>query len=132
MSNTTQADGRTKQAAKKGFETSTLLALAGGVAVPALATIDPGTDWQSVFSQANAGNWLTVCAALLPVALSRIPWLLRVNGWTRTAGAFEAARAPDSPGGEDVTVGEIVGIGEAARDDWGALDKRGSQRGEDD
>ena len=126
-------EGRTKQAARKGTETSTLLALAGGVAIPALATIDPGTDWQGVFSAANAGNWMAVGAALLPVLLSRIPWALRQAGYERTADAFAEARQPDSPGGEDLTVGEIAGIGEAAASDWQGLEQRtGDQRGSDD
>ena len=78
------------------------------------------------------GHWQHALLALVPVALSRVPWALRHFGWERTAGAFEDARAEDSPGGEDVTFGELVDIGEAAREDWGALEDRDEQRGEGD
>ena len=91
--------------------------------------VDPG-NVQGAFNAMGAGNWTALAASVGAVGLTLAPRVLRYFGWTRTAGALTAARAPDSPGGEDVTVGEIVGIGEAAHADFTGFEDRDDQRDE--
>ena len=129
------ADGKTKAAAKhgvrKGFEASTLLGI-GGALLVSNGWVDAAELAQGQQELAD-GHYIGAAFVALAVAVRYVPAVLRRFGWTRTATAFEDARAPDSPGGEDVTVGEIVDIGQAAYNDFDSLEergKRGDMRGE--
>lgn len=128
--------GRTKQAVKhgtkKGFEASTLLAAGGGILIStgALTT----TQWQDGLEAINTGNWIGLALVALAAAVRLAPAALRSLGYTRTADAAQEAQSPDSPGGKDFTVGEIVGIGQAALKDvdTGMRERSGDQSGEDE
>ena len=125
---------RAKHITKKGLEPSSLammgvgaigsLAVAGGLIGSA-----ENVDLQEAIGN---GAWLAALPIVVGAALRMAPSVLARFGFTRTADAFTAARAPDSPGGEDVTVGEMVDIGEAAAIDAGMREARGDQRGDDD
>ena len=130
----TATTGRTKQAVKHGtkksFEASTLLAAGGGILI-STGVLTPD-QWQGGLTDWLAGNFVGVALVALAAVVRLAPAALRAFGYTRTAGAFEAASAEDSPGGKDFTIGEITGIGEAAAVDAGMREARGDQRGEED
>ena len=127
--------GRTKQAVKHGtkksFEASTLLAL--GIGAAASAGILTAAQSETLDTAINSGAWTAAIPVVLAVVVRFTPTLLSSFGYTRTADTFAEASADDSPGGKDFTVGEIVGIGQAALKDvdTGMRERSGDQSGEE-